>query len=194
MSNCSNWPIVRILSGTTNLVQSGPGSDGNEGVIPKALLEPRYQMVSCHIRTLVGGGALTPLQSVQADLSNAVVWMILIPNLVSNSSCLFSMSFGDGSTRTKFNWYHRHFHVPLPFYLSGTTQVLIYYVDFFYFHSLVRRDGKSHWMINFLFYFTRFGRLVEIRWSVCISKSQRILCISFSCTDSGLSICHLIVW
>ena len=41
---------------------------------------------------------------------------------------------------------------------------------------------------------TRSGRLVRIRWSVCISKSQRVLCVSFSRTDSGLCIYHLFVW
>ena len=30
MSNCSIWSIDRILSGATNIGQSGPGSDGNE--------------------------------------------------------------------------------------------------------------------------------------------------------------------
>ena len=34
----------------------------------------------------------------------------------------------------------------------------------------------------------RSGRLAEIWWSVCISKSQRRLCVSFSRTDSGLYI------
>ena len=32
MSNSSIWPINRTLSGTTTPSQSGPGSDGNEGV------------------------------------------------------------------------------------------------------------------------------------------------------------------
>ena len=41
---------------------------------------------------------------------------------------------------------------------------------------------------------TRFGHLVEIRWSVCISKSQRSLCISFSRTNSKLCIYHLFIW
>ena len=40
----------------------------------------------------------------------------------------------------------------------------------------------------------RSGRLAEIRWSVWISESQRILCISLSRTDSGLSIYYLFVW
>ena len=33
MSNSSIWPIERILSGATTPSQSGPGSDGNEGVL-----------------------------------------------------------------------------------------------------------------------------------------------------------------
>ena len=39
-----------------------------------------------------------------------------------------------------------------------------------------------------------FGLLAGIRWSVCISKSQRILCFSFSRTDIGLCMYHLEVW
>ena len=46
----------------------------------------------------------------------------------------------------------------------------------------------------FLLTITKSGRLAEIRWFVCISKSQIILCISFSWTDSGLCIYHLFLW
>ena len=41
---------------------------------------------------------------------------------------------------------------------------------------------------------TKFGRLAEIWWSVCISKFQRTLWFSFSRTDSGLYIYHFFVW
>ena len=41
---------------------------------------------------------------------------------------------------------------------------------------------------------TQSGRLAEIRWSVCISKSQRSLRVSFSGTDSELCIYHLFLW
>ena len=41
---------------------------------------------------------------------------------------------------------------------------------------------------------TRSGLLVGIRWSVYISRSQRILCVSFSKTNSGLCMYHLSVW
>ena len=45
-------------------------------------------------------------------------------------------------------------------------------------------------VLFFLLIITRSGRLADIRWSVCISKSQRSLCVSFSWTDSGLCIYH----
>ena len=38
------------------------------------------------------------------------------------------------------------------------------------------------------------GLLTEIRWSVCISKSHRSLCVSFSRTGAGLCIYHLLAW
>ena len=41
---------------------------------------------------------------------------------------------------------------------------------------------------------TRCGPLARILWSVCISKSQRIFCVSFSKVDSGKCICHLVTW
>ena len=41
---------------------------------------------------------------------------------------------------------------------------------------------------------TRAGLLTEIRLSVCISKSQRSLCVSFSKTNSWLCKCHFFVW
>ena len=34
----------------------------------------------------------------------------------------------------------------------------------------------------------------EIRWSICISKSHRSLCVSFSRTGAGLCIYHLLAW
>ena len=40
----------------------------------------------------------------------------------------------------------------------------------------------------------RSDRLVEIKWSVLMSKSQRSLCVSFSRTDVWLRIYHLFIW
>ena len=46
---------------------------------------------------------------------------------------------------------------------------------------------------SFLLIIIRSGRLTEIRWSVCMSKFHRSLCVSFSRTDAGLCIYHLFV-
>ena len=40
----------------------------------------------------------------------------------------------------------------------------------------------------------RSGLLVKIRWSICTSKSHRILCVLFSRTGAGLCIYHLMAW
>ena len=49
-------------------------------------------------------------------------------------------------------------------------------------------------VLLFLLIILRTGLLVEIRWSVCMSKSHRSLCVSFSRTGAGLCIYHLFVW
>ena len=40
----------------------------------------------------------------------------------------------------------------------------------------------------------RSGLLAGIRWTVCMFKSHRSLCVSFSRTGAGLCIYHLLVW
>ena len=40
----------------------------------------------------------------------------------------------------------------------------------------------------------RSGLLAEVRWSLCMSKSHWILCVSFSMIGAGLCIYHLFVW
>ena len=49
-------------------------------------------------------------------------------------------------------------------------------------------------VLFFLLIIIRSGFLVEIRWSICISKSHGSLCVSFSKIGAGLCIYHLFVW
>ena len=56
------------------------------------------------------------------------------------------------------------------FQFSGKVLVLISLFTFFQFYQFVG---------SFFFTITRSGRLAKIRWSVCIPKSQRGLCVSF---------------
>ena len=79
-----------------------------------------------------------------------------------------------------------------------------YLFAFFHFHSMVRLNSKMtsflfvwfFFCFCFLFFYllinSRSGLLVGIRWSFCISKSQRILWILSSLTDSDLCIYHLL--
>ena len=57
-----------------------------------------------------------------------------------------------------------------------------------------QRSRQFCWFSFFLLIIIRSGLLAEIRWSVCISKSHRSLCVSFSRTGAGLCIYHLLVW
>ena len=56
--------------------------------------------------------------------------------------------------------------------------------------------GKSTILqiLFFLLIIIRSRLLSEIMWSVCMSKSHRSLCVSFSWTDAVLCIYHLFVW
>ena len=55
--------------------------------------------------------------------------------------------------------------------------------------------NSTRWLVHFfLLIEIRFGLRIGTQWCVCISKLQRILCVSFSRTDSGLCIYHLVVW
>ena len=61
---------------------------------------------------------------------------------------------------------------------------------------MFRWDCKVHNFASspFLLIIIRSGRLAEIRWSVCMTKSHRGLCVSFFRTDAGLWKYHLFVW
>ena len=62
---------------------------------------------------------------------------------------------------------------------------------------VVRRDSKVDDFVNsilFLLIIIRSGLLAGVRWPICMLKSHRSLCVSFSRTGAGLCIYHLFVW
>ena len=66
---------------------------------------------------------------------------------------------------------------------------------FFYnFHSAGRATCTWWHTFSFLLINTRSSHLAGICWSVCISKFQKILLVSFSWTDCGLCIQILFAW
>ena len=75
------------------------------------------------------------------------------------------------------------------------------YLSFFYFLSVLligqpRQQSLQLCKFSFLLLLIimKSGLLAEIMWSVCMSKSYRSLCVSFSRTDAGLCIYYLFVW
>ena len=92
----------------------------------------------------------------------------------------FLQTFEDRSKCTINNSYNRHSQVPF-FQFSGKVRVFVSLFTFIYF-SLCLPERKTPWCIKFFIFIlnTRSSLLDGIRWSNCIAKSRRILCVSFS--------------
>ena len=104
-------------------------------------------------------------------------------------------SFGDSTGCTNYKCIHRHFHVTYFGQFSSKVYVFISLFAFLQFHSVACRNDKVDYSAGSLLFIlltiTRSDRLVEIRWSICISNSQRSLCVSFLRRDSRLCRYHL---
>ena len=82
------------------------------------------------------------------------------------------------------------------FQLPSKVEVFIFLFAVFQFYSVFCRDSKVHNSASSFFFFfffflltiTTSGRLAENTRSVCISKSQSILCVSFPRTNSVLCV------
>ena len=151
-------------------------------------LEFEWQQVSSISRTLL---------SILAVLNNSVVWMVSYRPPASKST--------------------RPFNSPLV--TVPNAPITIGIIVTLMFHSIFNSLARSRYLSFFSYSFSfiqcslgtakstilqilflvlliiiRSGLLAEIRWSVCMSKSHRSLCVSFSSTDDGLCIYHLFVW
>ena len=139
------------------------------------------------------------LLNILADLINTVVWVVSTRPLISNSSSSFTRSLRIVQSAPVT------IDIMLTFMFHSVLSSLAksWNLYFFPLSLVVCRDGKVHYLVVFLFFFFFFffflstitwsGRLARIRWPVCISKSQRILYISFSRTVSSFCIYHLFV-
>ena len=134
--------------------------------------------------------------SMRAVLNNIVVWMVSTRPPISKSSRPFNNplvivpkapitigtivtfmfhSFFNSLARSRYLYFFSH-SFSFILWSAGTAKSTILQVLFF------------------LFIIIRSGLLVGIRWSVCMSKSHRSLCVSFSRTGTGFCIYHLFVW
>ena len=133
------------------------------------------------------------LLSIFSDLDNAVVWMVFPCPLISKSSSHFTSPLGivpstpitTGITVTFM------FH---SFFSSRARSIYLSLFTVSFYFTLWSTETAGSIFFFVLLTLTRSGFLAEIRWSVCISKSQRTLCVSFSRTDSGLYIFYLFAW
>ena len=136
------------------------------------------------------------LLSIISDLNNAVAWTLSTRLPISHSSRSLAKPSGIiPSTQNIVG-----ITVTFMLYSSGKVQVLVSRFLWFSFKKVSKKLVKSTIrQVLFSFFFslllirTRPGCLVMIRGSVCISKSQKILFVSFSRTNSGLCIYHLAV-
>ena len=131
------------------------------------------------------------LPCILADLNNAVASMVSTRPLISKSS--------SPSTNPLVT-------VPSALVMIGITVTFKFHSfsvlklgpgTYFFFNLLSvlssgQPERQSLLFGSLSFFFT--NRLTEIMWSVCIPQSQIILCVSFSRTDSGLCIYHLLIW
>ena len=135
------------------------------------------------------------LLSILAVLNNAVVWMVStsLPTFKSSSpfsnplvsipnapitigiivTCMF-LSFFNSLARSGY----------LSFFSHSFSFIL---------WSAETAKSTILQVLFFLLFIIKSGLLAEIRWSVCMSKSHRSLCVSFSRTSVGLCIYHLFV-
>ena len=120
-----------------------------------------------------------------AVLSNAVVWIVSTRPPTSKSSRPFNNPFvivpNAPITISTIVTFMSQF--------PSKVEVLILLFTFFQIYSVVSRDSKVGNFTDYLFFIIiRSGLLAGIRWSVCMLKSHRSLCESFSRTGAGLCI------
>ena len=131
-----------------------------------------------------------------AVLSNTVIWIVSSRSPTSKSSRPFNnplvivpkASLTIGTI------------VTFMFRNSFNSLVRLRYLSFFAhsFRFILWSAGTAKstllLILFFLLIIIRSGLLAGIRWSVCMVKSHRSLCVSFSRTGAGLCIYHLLVW
>ena len=95
------------------------------------------------------------------------------------------------------SWYLSLFSLSIRFTLlssetANSTTMQVLFLSFFL--SFFLCFCFFFFLFSFFFTITRYGRLAEIKWPVCITKSHWSLCVSFSRIDSRLCVYQLFVW
>ena len=122
-----------------------------------------------------------PTSKSSSPFSNLLITTPKAPITIGTIVTFVFQSFFNSLARSR---YLSFFSLSFSYILwsAGTAKSTILHIPFFFFFFFL-----------FLLIIIRSGLLVEIRWSVCMSKSHRSLCASFFRTDAGLCIYHLLV-
>ena len=136
--------------------------------------------------------------SILAVLSNAVVWIVSTRPPTSKSSrplknplVIVPKALITIGTIITF-MFHSFFNS-----LAWSRYLSFFSLSFSLFCGPPGQQSRQFCKFSFFFLLLiiiRFGLLAGIRWSVCMLKSHRSLCVSFSRTGAGLCIYHLLVW
>ena len=141
------------------------------------------------------------LLSILAVFNNAIVWMVSTRPPTSKSSRLINNLLVTVPKASITIGIIVTFMLPSFFNsLARSRYVSLFSYSFSFILWSTGTEKSTVLQIFFSFFFFFFliiissGLVAEIRWSVCISKSHRTLCVSFSRTGAGLCIYHLLVW
>ena len=137
------------------------------------------------------------LLSILAVLNNIVVWMVSIRPPTSKSSSPFNNPLVTVPKAPITIAIIVTFMFHTFFNSLARTRYLSFFSHSFSFilWSAVTAKSTILQILFFLLLITVMSGLVaEIRWSVCMSKSHRSLCGSFSRKDAGLCLYHLFAW
>ena len=116
-----------------------------------------------------------PTSKSSSPFSNPLVTVPNAPIIINIiGTCMFH-SFFNSLTRSRYLSFFSH-SFSFILWSAGTAKSTILQVLFF------------------LLIIIKSGFLAGIRWSVCMLKSHRSLCVAFSMTGAGLCIYHLFVW
>ena len=136
------------------------------------------------------------LLSILAVLNNAVVWMVSTHPPISKSSSPFSNPLvtvpnAPNTIGIIVTCMFQFFSIPL----QGRGTYPSFHILSVLFCGQPGQQSRLFCKFSFfLLIIMKSGVLTGIRWSVCMLKSQRGLCVAFSRTGSRLCINHLLVW
>ena len=136
------------------------------------------------------------LLSIMAVFNNAVVWMVSTRPPTSKSSRPFNNPLVTVPKAPIIICIIVTFMFHSFFHSLARSMCLLFFSHSFCFILWSARTAKSTILQIFflLLIIIRSGLLAKIRWSVCISKFHRSLCVSFSRTGAGLCIYYLLAW